>query len=219
MSHFGADRLFIQLIDARGHSVPIMTYFINGKNPIPSIAASKIRDNDGEVCGNLYYLGRRGLLTTASGLKIAFLSGTSTNGDDDQNDKSADHRYTQDDIKALKSTPMPMSAPPGVDILLTYDWPKDVEKGSKSKITPSATSQQAAEVAAALKPRYHFAASEGIFFEREPYKNITGFGPPDERPADHASRFIGMGCALNDEKQRVSNLAKLISMAMMNLHP
>lgn len=182
--------------------VPAMTYFLNGKHPIPSIAASKIKNTDGEVCGNLYYLGKRGTLTTASGLKIAFLSGSCNN--DAEDDKSSDHRYTQDDVKALKNTPMPVSVPPGVDILLTYDWPKNVEKGSKSNITPNATSEQIAEVAAALKPRYHFAASEGIFFEREPYKNVTGFGPPNERPAEHASRFIGIGRALNNEKQRVS---------------
>ncbi|KAI9278855.1 CwfJ C-terminus 1-domain-containing protein-like protein [Phascolomyces articulosus] len=98
---------------------------------------------------------------------------------------------------------MPITTPPGVDILVTHLWPKGIEHGSKvCQNPPNQGSEAMAQLAAALKPRYYFAAAEDIFCEREPYKNVTGFGPPDERPAEHATRFIGLGDALNSTKQR-----------------
>ncbi|KAI8142700.1 CwfJ C-terminus 1-domain-containing protein-like protein [Fennellomyces sp. T-0311] len=166
--------------------VPIMTYFITGDQPIPAAVETHLEANDGELCSNLYYLGKKGTQTTANGLKIAFLSGA-----EDQ------------DVQSLKSTKMPITAPPGVDILLTHLWPSGIENGSKvCQTAPSSGSQSMAHLAAALKPRYYFAAAEATFCEREPYKNVTGFGPPDERPAEHVTRFIGLGDALNDSKQR-----------------
>ena len=170
-----------------------MTYFITGDQPIPATVESHLEANDGEVCSNLYYLGKKGTQTTANGLKIAFLSGVEGNG------------YTDDDVQSLKSTKMPITTPPGVDILLTHLWPSGIENGSKViQTAPAAGSQAIASLAAALKPRYYFAAAEKTFCEREPYKNVTGFGPPDERPAEHVTRFIGLGDALNDSKQRVN---------------
>ncbi|KAG2217557.1 hypothetical protein INT45_006724, partial [Circinella minor] len=171
--------------------VPIMTYFMIGDQPIPETIQSHIDANDGEVCANLYYLGKKGTLTTANGLKIAFLSGVPDNG------------FTEEDVQALKSTKMPITTPPGVDILVTHLWPNGIENGSEvCQNPPTNGSTSMAQLAAALKPRYYFAAAEGTFCEREPYKNVTGFGPPDERPAEHVTRFIGLGNALNDTKQR-----------------
>lgn len=183
-----------------------MTYFIAGDRPLPPAVQSRIDANDGEVCANLYYLGKRGTLTTASGLKIAFLSGVAaTVGGQLEASKENKLIYTEADIKALQAIKMPVNLAPGVDILLTHEWPSGIEKNSSvsSNIAPAFASDAIVRVTAATKPRYHFAAAEQKFYEREPYKNITGFGPPDERPAEHVTRFIGLGDALNNTRQRV----------------
>lgn len=176
----------------------MITYFITGNRPLPPTVASHIEANDGEVCANLYHLGNRGKLQTASKLEIAFLSGVEEGGDGVMT-------FTQADEEALRNTPMPAMSNPGVDILLTHQWAEGIERASDNcKVTPAHASSAIARVTAALKPRYHFAAAEGKFMEREPYNNITGFGPPDERAAEHVTRFVGLGDALNADKQRVS---------------
>ncbi|KAJ3333747.1 hypothetical protein HDU76_004243 [Blyttiomyces sp. JEL0837] len=40
-------------------------------------------------------------------------------------------------------------------------------------------------VANRIQPRYHFGAAAGVFFEREPYRNVNGVA--------HVTRFIGLG--------------------------
>ncbi|KAI8088900.1 CwfJ C-terminus 1-domain-containing protein-like protein [Halteromyces radiatus] len=108
-----------------------------------------------------------------------------------------------------------MTSPPGVDILLTTEWPKGIEDGT-TKAPPCSLSTAASSIALldlALKPRYHFADSENTFYEREPYENTTGFGGPDERVATHVSRFIGLGKALNKNKQRWFYAYNIVPMA------
>lgn len=177
-----------------------MTYFIIGDTPFPPAIQQHIEATDGEVCSNLYYLGKQGVLTTSEGLKIAFVSGSQPN--DDQNAVT----YSKDDIQKLCLTKLPVSLPPGVDFLLSHEWPRDVNELSSLPVTidQEKTSSFISELTAALKPRYHFAASQNLFYEREPFKNIvSGFGAAEERPAAHATRFIGLGQVLNKEKQRV----------------
>ncbi|KAI8373000.1 CwfJ C-terminus 1-domain-containing protein-like protein [Radiomyces spectabilis] len=193
--------------------VPLTTYFITGSNALPAAVQSRIEKADGEITSNLYHLGKRGVLTTAQGLKIAFLSGALQDSKDADEGEAA-NKYTQKDIQALQSTHMPITSPAGVDILLTHEWPGGIETHSALKPASSLATctTSVAQLAAVLKPRYHFAASEGVFYEREPYANAVGFGGPEERPADHVSRFIGLGDALNTSKQRwfyAFNLAPL----------
>ncbi|KAL2613505.1 hypothetical protein R1flu_025197 [Riccia fluitans] len=60
-------------------------------------------------------------------------------------------------------------------------------------ITSSSGTVLVAELAVELKPRYHFAGTEGMFYAREPYLNPNG---------DHCTRFIGLGAVGNDKKQK-----------------
>ncbi|KAI8990165.1 CwfJ C-terminus 1-domain-containing protein-like protein [Pilobolus umbonatus] len=178
--------------------VPIMTYFINGDIPIPDTIQSHIDATDGEVCTNLHYLGKQGILSTAQGLKIAFLSGI-------YGENATPTTYTKSDIQKLCLSKMPMNAPPGVDLLLTYEWPKDITSGTQSPLPLNEEKNSAvlSDVSASLKPRYHFASSQNKFYEREPYKNIiSGVTGSYERPAHHVTRFIGLGDILNEDKQR-----------------
>lgn len=115
--------------------------------------------------------------------------------------------YTKADITALNSTPVAKNMTAGVDILLTHEWPQDVHAMSNQSVDPKveSMSQPVAEVAATLAPRYHFAAAEDVFYEREPYKNVPGFAPVGTRPAQHVTRFIGLADVGNTNKARVSS--------------
>ncbi|KAL7319549.1 hypothetical protein PS15m_002681 [Mucor circinelloides] len=188
--------------------VPLTTYFIIGDQPFPESIKNHIATTDGEVCSNLYYLGKQGVLTTSEGLKIAFISGKF-------DEQSTPTTYNKSDVEKLCLTKLPVTLPPGVDFLLSHEWPQDI---TELTATPMALDQDKSslhisELAAALKPRYHFAAAQNLFYEREPYKNIvSGFGQ-DERPADHATRFIGLGQVLNKEKQRWFYAFNLVPMS------
>jgi len=92
-----------------------------------------------------------------------------------------------------------------VDILLTYEWPKNVTNNSQQaknlNINCTTGKTSITSLNLALSPRYHFASSENIFFEREPYKNQAG----------HHTRFIGLSSFGNSKKERV-NIFCIISM-------
>ncbi|KAJ2310578.1 hypothetical protein H4R23_004485 [Coemansia sp. Cherry 401B] len=90
--------------------------------------------------------------------------------------------------KALQKT----VAQPSVDILLTYDWPYGAVSsvaGSARPVTQFA-SNKISYVSAAVMPRYHFAAGEDIFFERQPWKYSDRISVGN---APHFTRFIGLG--------------------------
>jgi len=90
----------------------------------------------------------------------------------------------------------------GVDILLTTDWPKGVlnKVPCPSEISEvrEQGSRMAAYLANKLRPRYHFAGSKGIFYERLPYRNHR-VGSEINR---HVTRFISLADVGNLEKQK-----------------
>ncbi|KAI9279119.1 CwfJ C-terminus 1-domain-containing protein-like protein [Sporodiniella umbellata] len=114
---------------------------------------------------------------------------------------------------------MPANSPPGFDILLTNNWPKSIcEPPFVLENEEKNTSLHVSRVAAALKPRYHFAASEDVFYERTPYENIlSGLAGMDEVEAKHATRFIGLGDVLNKNKQRWFYAFNLTPMSQLEL--
>lgn len=91
-----------------------------------------------------------------------------------------------------------------VDILLTYEWPSNIENGSQKAKTlniNNTTGQSTiTTLNKSLSPRYHFASSENTFFEREPFKN----------EAEHHTRFIGLSSFGNSKKERVIKFLYLI---------
>ncbi len=90
----------------------------------------------------------------------------------------------------------------GADLLLSSDWPRGQEVDlPESSFTSMAElgvhlsavgSDAVAATAAATKPRYHFAGTHGVFFQRPPYRNHPQ--PPAQRRS-HVTRFIGLGRA------------------------
>ncbi|KAG0018747.1 hypothetical protein BGZ80_006784 [Entomortierella chlamydospora] len=208
---------------------PITTYFIHGDNGVPGIIERRAARNQGEVCNNVFYLSSHGMTTTAQSVKIASLSGVYDTAvyeadiEDEEFDKTLlQGRYTKPNVDSLiklsKPTSIMDTSKLGVDIFLSHEWPAGIDKLSigsgpaPAGATPAPTglsaatfSHPVANAAAALQPRYHFAASSGQFWERVPYKNTNG--------AEHATRFIGLGEVGNKNKQRWFYAFNLVPLA------
>ncbi|KAI5804562.1 CwfJ C-terminus 1-domain-containing protein-like protein [Geopyxis carbonaria] len=175
--------------------VPLPTYFTLGSSPLPPAVLEKIESNAGEVCENLFFLGKRGVLNTSEGIRIVALGGqldeklvgASASASASAEVKNAPF-YSATDAAGLKGAN-------NTDLLITYNWPAGVESGSKVPLPANRDgktgSQPIAELARALRPRYHFCPGGDAFYEREPYRNdLRGEESLDDR---RATRFISMG--------------------------
>lgn len=180
-------------------NVPLPTYFTIGDRPLPTRIVEKIETDD-EVCPNLYFLGKRGTLKTAEGIRISALGGRFES--DESQSKPASNvagrfqsTYNEADARALFGTH-------SADILITNQWPKGIRIGSRVSVPEDesllpAEIQGIADVCATLKPRYHFSASDHFFYEREPFFHMPTEDNPDAKPL---TRFISM--ASYDSKQK-----------------
>lgn len=73
----------------------------------------------------MYLTGRKGIFTTAGGLKVAYLSGIELEAG---KNPVPDHCFSEADVKSLVSSVTNAGSKDfvGVDILLTSQWPKAV---------------------------------------------------------------------------------------------
>ncbi|KAJ2824413.1 hypothetical protein FBU31_004001 [Coemansia sp. 'formosensis'] len=100
-------------------------------------------------------------------------------------------------------------AQPSIDVLLTYDWPYGVicaDPHSSTNAPPLTTlsaSNKVSFLSASIMPRYHFAAGEGVFYERLPWKysDRIKVGRGQEATA-HFTRFIGLGSVNESERKK-----------------
>uniref|UniRef100_A0A0L8G1K5 Cwf19-like C-terminal domain-containing protein n=1 Tax=Octopus bimaculoides TaxID=37653 RepID=A0A0L8G1K5_OCTBM len=98
-------------------SVPI-TVLILGANQ--DAHCSYYPEKEGcELYENILYLGKQGVFTTSSGLQIAYLSGRQCD---------TDYGFTVNDVDDLINSVSSSKQFKGVDILITSQWPKGVEK-------------------------------------------------------------------------------------------
>lgn len=174
-------------------TVPIPTYILGPSNPQETALYSDI--SGCEICPNVSYLGKRGLFTTTSGLKLVYVSGTEA-----ESDRSSHHSFTKEDIESLRNICVRgQSNFRGVDILITLSWPKDIMLGDKSSVQIKQDgSWLLSWLAAHVKPRYHFCGLEGVYFERAPYRNHSFSGDTPE----HATRFISLAKVDNLQKHK-----------------
>uniref|UniRef100_H2Y9K1 CWF19-like protein 1 n=1 Tax=Ciona savignyi TaxID=51511 RepID=H2Y9K1_CIOSA len=174
---------------------PITTFILGPNNENVESYFADSADCGGELCENITYLGKKGIFTGTSGLKIAYLSGVESN---DPTNTS----FNVDDIKVLSSQLGSDNADyKGIDILMTSSWPKGIHTYGNSPSNEkckSCGSELLAQLAKTCKPRYHFAGMEGINYERLPYRNHTVLAEPSR----HVTRFIALGHAANSEKQK-----------------
>ncbi|GAA6016543.1 hypothetical protein JCM10207_002834 [Rhodosporidiobolus poonsookiae] len=156
--------------------VPVQVYAAQGAGSLPDKVQQKV-DGGEEVCANLSVLPKAGLLTLASGLRIATVSGSST---------SSSSPFTSADIATLVSscTPaapagssLPAPPPKPADILLTHLVPSSLALQSSKPLTPiegretaDVFSGELDEAAKAARAKYHFVSGAGVFWEREPFE-------------------------------------------------
>ena len=178
-------------------TVPLPVYFTVGNHPLPRQVINKLEESDGEVCPNLYFLGKRSTTKTSEGLRIVALGGSLDTGVTAglSKDKYLPF-HTEDDAKALRGANT-------ADILITSQWPLSVRTGSKVNIpggAEDATAEQCiADLCSTLRPRYHFSPSNQIFYEREPFFHASKEEQPDER---QITRFISLAAFDNPSKQK-----------------
>uniref|UniRef100_A0A669QNU1 CWF19-like protein 1 n=1 Tax=Phasianus colchicus TaxID=9054 RepID=A0A669QNU1_PHACC len=163
-----------------------------------------------ELAENITYLGRRGLFSGTSGLQIAYLSGTES-----QEEPTPAYSFSSKDVTELKSSLLSTPNFKGVDILLTSPWPRDVESFANSPgeiDTKKCGSTLISDLAASLKPRYHFAALEKAYYERLPYRNHTVL---QETP-QHVTRFIALAEVGNKSKKKYLYAFSIVPMSLMD---
>ncbi|GFR75681.1 CWF19-like protein 1 [Elysia marginata] len=164
-----------------------------------------------ELCEGVTYLGRQGKFTGSSGLQIVYLSGL-----DGTSSKGDDCSFTANDARSLTAPVVNDPGFKGVDILITSQWPKDVEKygwASKRLEAKFPDSACIAEVARVLKPRYHFAGLEGVFYERQPYRNHQVL----LEPARHVTRFVALANTGNKEKLKYLYAFTIVPLTKMDV--
>lgn len=179
-------------------SVPLPTYFALGRTALPPRVIERLVTGDGEVCENLFFLGKRTVIKTSEGVRIVALGGAQAadGGAEAAKDPYAP-TYSIVDGRSLRGANT-------ADILVTSEWPRNVLKGCKGAMPDldSITQQDAiAELCVSLRPRYHFSTGPATFFERPPF-----FHPPLEDAESERSyqitRFISMAPFGNAQKAK-----------------
>jgi len=191
------DKQIVSDLIAGKIDIPLPTYFTLGSHGLPQPVIDRLEDNTGEVCTNLYFLGKRTTIKTSEGIKIVALGGVL-----DPNitvgaskDKYPPY-YSGGDAHVLKGANT-------ADILITNQWPTDIRTASKVSFVPGdqeSTPQRCiAELCSTLKPRYHFSTSPTAFFEREPFFHVPNESAPDAYPI---TRFLSLAAYNNPTKQK-----------------
>ncbi|NWW74357.1 C19L1 protein, partial [Climacteris rufus] len=187
---------------------PIPTYVLGANN---QDTLSYFPDVSGcELAENITYLGRRGVYSGCSGLQVAYLSGTEA-----QQQPAPAHSFGAKDVAELKSSLLASPNFKGVDILLTSPWPRDVGMFANSAgeiDTKKCGSKLVSDLAASLKPRYHFAALEKAYYERLPYRNHMVL---QETP-QHVTRFIALADVGNTSKKKYLYAFSIVPMSSMD---
>ena len=167
-------------------SLPIPVYFITGQTKISQEMYARYQNNYGEIAPSLFYLGRKGMFVTAEGVRIGFLGGS------DYKPGETHDYFTASHVESMSRLQFQSGKPYGVDILLTYPWSDGVSSAAKY------ASGNVSAVVESLMPRYHFAAKENMFYEREPFT----IGRREDVSVDRVCRFIGLAEMGNKDKQR-----------------
>ena len=191
-----AEEAVTSLLNGNIH-VPFATYFTIGKYPLPLRVQLKLSENDGELCSNLYFLGKHSVTKTSEGLRIVTLGGT-LNPDLTVGLSKDEYLpfHTEGDVKALQ-------AANSADILITSHWPTAIRSGSSVRLRDNAQEPRSesciAGLCTSLKPRYHFSTSPQFFYEREPFFHLTKDGLTE---SSKVTRFISLAAYDNSAHQK-----------------
>lgn len=167
-------------------NIALPTYFGVGRHGLPTRVIERLEANHGEICPNLYFLGKRSTTKTSEEVRIVTIGGsldTSVTAGQSQDKYLPFH--TEGDVKVLHGAN-------SADILISSSWPASVRNHSKIPFAVDAEpvgEQCMADLCAALRPRYYFSTSDEAFYEREPFFHTPKEDAPDERPL---TRFISL---------------------------
>ncbi|KAK7075504.1 hypothetical protein SK128_009879 [Halocaridina rubra] len=170
--------------------VPIPTYILGPHDP--QVVANYPNLKGCELCENVIYLGPSGIYPCNSGLKVMYLSGKEVL------QSKTECTFSNSDIQALETL---ATSKPTIDILITGQWPSSVCSFAKEPegCNPETTgSKMISRLAFKVQPRYHFSGTEGVYYERLPYRNHKVLNEPSR----HVTRFIGLAKVGNPEKQK-----------------
>lgn len=178
-------------------SIPLPIYFALGSHALPEAITQKLESSAGEVCSNLYFLGKRTTIKTSEGIRIVALGGRlDPNVIAGVSKEKHLPLYGEDDARALRGANT-------ADIFVTNQWPAGVRTGSKvdfiSDEGEPEYQQCIADLCMVLKPRYHFSTSPNTFYEREPFFHTPTDASPDVYPT---TRFISLATFGNSKKQK-----------------
>ncbi|XP_055836731.1 CWF19-like protein 1 homolog [Episyrphus balteatus] len=167
-------------------NIPVPTYIL-GPNTEETAKFYEDIEENGDICTNLTFLGKRGLYTLSSGVKIAYLSGFQGSGA---------NTFNKDDVMAVRNSCLVNKTTAtdykGVDILITSQWPHGIA-GQENN-----TSKLISYLSKEIKPRYHFCGINGIYEEPKPYRI-----PADSTTQfELCTRFIALANVGNPTKQK-----------------
>ncbi|KAK6544126.1 hypothetical protein TWF694_000834 [Orbilia ellipsospora] len=201
-----------------GIEVALPVYFTLGTHSFPSLIQDKIDNNAGEVCENLFFLGKRTTFTTSDGVRIITLGGRLDPTLSGASKESKFPFYSEQDASTLRGAAY-------TDLLITGDWPDGVTLNSKVTVPSESQEQKKGENKAiqrltqGIRPRYHFVSGGGGFYEREPYKNEVR-EKDGQDATELVTRFIALADYGNPSKAKWMYAFKLdISTPSTNIPP
>ncbi|KAG8958921.1 hypothetical protein FRC00_002149 [Tulasnella sp. 408] len=191
--------------------VPMPSYIMQGDFPLPQKVITKLGQNNGQLCANLFLMGKSNLLVTSQGLRVGIFGGTyDPEGfnlplPEDVHPLSV-ASFDSHMLKSFLANPLlPQEGQPSastsfsaaknghnqyIDILMTHEWPAGITQHCTLPLPDPGSPKwgaQPLQALARLRPRYHFASGGGpqpIFWERQPY-----VWDEDSR----VSRFVSLG--------------------------
>jgi hypothetical protein len=190
-------------LTADAECTPIPTYFYEaGKSASLQAALKEHQSEVQELAPSLFYLGSCGIKSVGK-LTIAYLS----------------RSHSAHDLEIVRQIGG-MGGYGGADLLLTSDWPRGFDSD-----LPNAACEQlqtlgvhlstagdaaAADIAVITRPRYHFAAGQGVYYQRLPYRNSSNSSAQTStKGRTHVTRLIGIGsCAAANGGAAVDKTAK-----------
>jgi hypothetical protein len=178
-------------------AVPLPTYFGVGRHSLPPIVVDRLEAANGEVCENLFFVGKRSTTKTSEGIRIVALGGAPSPGLVAGVSKEKYLPFhTESDAKALYGAN-------SADILLTSSWPLSIQTGSQvalpKGVAEPVSEQCVADLCATLKPRYHFSTTADAFYEREPFFHQPTENQPGAFPI---TRFISLASYTSPSKAK-----------------
>ncbi|KAH8407462.1 hypothetical protein KR222_001468, partial [Zaprionus bogoriensis] len=189
---FGADKQNDELIAYKNgcKHITVPTYILGPNKQSDQKHYKQLAE--GEICSNLTYLGKRGVYTLSSGVKIAYLSGVEATGS-----IAGEHEFNKSDIQAVRNSCLVSkncaSDYRGVDVLLTSQWPYGLQEEHNAT-----ASKLISFLCREIKPRYHFCAINGSYFECPPFRI-----PKDETTQfELCTRFISLADVGNAAKAK-----------------